>query len=73
MAEVTVKRSNITLSEEREFSYPGDATHDVRWIANLHGKSSTGEWVSMDRSATHAGEALLVLTEALKEEGYVVQ
>lgn len=71
----TVSRKDVTLSEETAECF--DVYYDSRevtfWTAELDGLASTGERVSMSRSAEHAGEALLLLTEALKEEGYELQ
>ncbi|QDP65448.1 MAG: hypothetical protein Tp182DCM212571_66 [Prokaryotic dsDNA virus sp.] len=70
-----VKREDVTLTEEvdRIEDMSGSFRTYATWFAALNGPASTGERVEMSRVADHAGEALLLLTEALKEEGYELQ
>lgn len=72
----TVSRKDITLRENVEY-HPATGDHlsartIVYWTATFDGRISrisTGETLEMSREATHAGEALLLLEEALKELG----
>lgn len=71
----TVRRKDVALTEEvdRFEDMSGSFQTYVGWTAELNGPASTGEQIRISRSADHAGEALLLLTEALKEEGYELQ
>lgn len=69
MSKPYIERRYVTLSEEREYTLSGD--HFVEWTATVHGRvTGAGETLEMSRTAPHAGEALLRLTEALAAEGY---
>lgn len=69
MSKPYIERRYVTLSEEREVTFSG--IQSVEWTATVHGRvTGTGETLEMSRTASHAGEALLRLTEALAEEGY---
>ena len=74
---VTVRRSDIELVErvEKIFTLTEYGADDrfVEWEAVLDGELSTGERVRMSRTAEHAGEALLLLAEAIKEQGWVLE
>jgi hypothetical protein len=43
------------------------------WVAVLEGKSSRGHAVRLGRGAEHAGEALALLEETVKREGFVLR
>lgn len=69
----TGSRKDITLLENVEY-YPAIGDHmpartTVYWTATFDGRISTGEALEMSREATHAGEAPLLLEDALKELG----
>ena len=72
MAKPYVKRSDILLEEERWYSLEGSAD-TVGWTATLDGTLSTGERVSISRTARHLGEASLMLEEAIKDLGWRIQ
>lgn len=69
----TVKRKDITLEEEQEFVSFEQGPVATHWLASFYGNASTGENVQMSRASASAGEALLLLTEALAEQGYEVR
>lgn len=67
----TVRRADITLSEEQTPTYSGA---EISWVATFDGRViPTKETVVMYRSAPHAGEALLKLEEALAANGWEVR
>lgn len=68
-----IKRKHIILEEEfnKEVSLDGAfETITLDWVASINGPLSTGEIIQMERSSKSAGEALLLLTEALEEQGW---
>jgi hypothetical protein len=71
----TVNRKDITLTEETELSYSFDTAHPetVSWVASFFGETSTGETVDISRSSKSANEALLLLENALVEQGWKLQ
>lgn len=75
MSKPTVCRKDITLEENVErvdrFNFDHlEYSEVITWSATLYGALSTGEDVNMSRTAEHAGEALLLLTEAIEAEGW---
>lgn len=75
MSKKTVRRRDITLSEEREIGYGlvGAVKDFIYWNATFSGGASSGESVVLSRTSKSAGEALLLLEEALNEQGYEVR
>jgi hypothetical protein len=75
----TVRRKDITLTESRRELYDVEldgmrTDHTTSsWTAELYGALSTGEDVNMSRTAEHAGEALLLLTEVIQAEGWEIE
>ena len=65
-----IERRHVTLSEEHEDTVPGAAA-ETYWSARVNGPLiPTKEYIEMERSSKSAGEALLLLTEALAEQGW---
>lgn len=67
MSKPYIERKYVELSEDVE-QIGLDAFST--WNAHIYGPSSTGENVTLSRYSASAGEALLLLTEALAEQGY---
>ena len=69
MSTATVKRSDITVSEEQESV--GFAQLPVsHWGATLEGNLSTGEFVNMTRYGNTFAQALERLEGAIAENGW---
>lgn len=72
-----IERRYVELEEETpEDSYDperGKMLTARTWYARVNGPASTKERISMSRSSKSAGEALLLLTEALEEQGYALR
>lgn len=65
-----IERRYVELEEETEYMLGGE-TPMRTWIARVDGLIvPTKERVQMSRSSKSAGEALLLLTEALAEQGW---
>lgn len=68
-----IERRYVELEEEVEYEsslLDGETETSRQWVARIYGPASTKETVSMRRSSKSAGEALLLLTEALAEQGW---
>lgn len=71
-----IERYYVELEEDVEYEcslIEGRIETTRQWIARVNGPASTKERVSMSRSSKSAGEALLLLTEALEEQGYALR
>lgn len=71
-----LKRKYITLEEELDYYWTLTSRDEVEsssWVARYQGPSDTEEEVVISRSSKHAGEALLLLEEAIREEGMVLE
>lgn len=66
-----IERKYVELEENVEMVSILDEV--VSWYAHVDGPASTGERVKMSRWSKSAGEALLLLTEALEEQGYALR
>jgi len=65
-----IERRYVELEEEIEYGSTGIETYR-RWYARVDGPvGPTKERVQMSRSSQSAGEALLLLTEAMAEQGW---
>lgn len=68
-----LKRKHVILEEEVKRDYNPD-TAEVsftgEWTASINAPLNTGEVIQLERSSKSAGEALLLLTEALAEQGW---
>ena len=65
-----IERRHVTLSEEHEDTVPGVAAESY-WSARVHGPlTPSKEHIEMERSSKSAGEALLLLREALAGQGW---
>lgn len=64
-----IERRYVELEEETEYRIDG-VVSERTWFARVDGPASTKERVQMSRSSKSAGEALLLLTEALAEQGW---
>lgn len=74
MSKPYVRRKDIELSEEQEtFEMFANSKILTTWVATLNGNLSTGEEVSMSRDSASAGEALLLLTEAIEAQGWEIR
>lgn len=71
-----IERRYVELEEytESTMGLVGAVEEPYRyWVAHVSGPASTKEYVRMSRSSKSAGEALLLLTEALEEQGYALR
>jgi hypothetical protein len=77
MSKPTVKRKHISLFEEVEHAWNlldgGVTATRIQWRAALEGRLSTGEYVDMSREAASAGEALVLLEEAIADSGWRIE
>lgn len=65
-----IERRYVELEEEIEYLLDGSESYRT-WYARVDGPvTPTKERVQMSRSSKSAGEALLLLTEALAEQGW---
>lgn len=75
MSKPTVRRRDIELRED--YDTVSDLTltsiPQVVWVAELRGRLSTGPYVELSRQADHAGEALTLLEEAVRAEGWEIE
>lgn len=67
----TISRKDITLEEQIEYlpTFSGPEETQTQWEARFCGELPSGETLEMRRTSQHAGEALLLLEDALKELG----
>lgn len=68
-----LKRKHVILEEETKTGYSlASASANVirQWVASINAPLSTGEVIQLERSSHSAGGALLLLTEALAEQGW---
>lgn len=73
MSKPYLERKYVELHEETEdgYSLENDRLELIRtWYARADGPLSTGEQIQVVRSSQSLGEALLLLTEALEEQGW---
>ena len=78
MSKPTVKRRDIELYEEPHevempYTDPYPKPTENVWVAGLRGRLSTGPHVELSRQADHAGEALLLLEEAIRAQGWEIE
>lgn len=75
MSKPTVKRRDIELREDYDTVYDLTITSitQVVWVAGLRGRLSTGPHVELSRQADHAGEALSLLEEAIRAQGWEIE
>lgn len=73
----TVNRRDITVTEEREereeYGHITTTTTTTTWIATLYGPLSTGEFVTMTRTADTYREALAALESAIADNGWSIK
>lgn len=70
MSKPYIDRRYVELEEEAELA-PGGYVTERTWTARVDGiLVPSKERLIMSRSAPSAGEALLLLTEALEEQGW---
>lgn len=71
----TVKRSDISITEQIEYhSSFGEAPrlNYTWWVADLDGRLSTGEHVSLSRTRDRFGAAKTAIEEAISEQGWSI-
>jgi len=74
MSKPYLKHRDVELEEQVDFDYTlgyGAASETTYWVARVDAElSPTKETVRMSRQSKSAGEALLLLKEAIEEQGW---
>lgn len=74
MSKPWLRHRNITVTEDRQYDSVFSEAKTAYWTATMDGYAHPdGESVVMSREAASAGEAILLLKEALEEQGYEVR